>query len=171
MPVRFAKRLAQETLDDFETIGRVDPFLNVPDDPDHSDGGLIACKRTVPGHVDCKTAVTFSEDAYRYEIEKASHTLSMRATVSCGRCASGGVQRSTTGTYRGPFRSRPTHRHGVPTMTSVVALCTGLGPRRSTSAEVQPIRVASSRMGADKRTSGPQTASADAADRAVVDRL
>jgi len=69
MPVRFAKRLAQETLDDFETIGRADPFLNVPDDPDHSDGGLIACKRTVPGHVDCKTAVTFSEDAYRYEIE------------------------------------------------------------------------------------------------------
>jgi len=69
MPVRLAKRLAQETLDDFETIGRADPFLNVPDDPDHSDGGLIACKRTVPGHLDGKTAVTFSEDAYRYEIE------------------------------------------------------------------------------------------------------
>jgi hypothetical protein len=65
MTVKDATREAQQTLNDFEAAAHHDPYLNVPDDADHSDGGTITCKPSRT-KVNCTTVVTYEEDAYWY---------------------------------------------------------------------------------------------------------
>ena len=65
MTVKDANRVAQGVQDDFESAAHHDPYLNVPDDSTHSDGGTITCKPAGTAAT-CTTVVTYTEDAYHY---------------------------------------------------------------------------------------------------------
>jgi hypothetical protein len=64
MTPKDAKAWARQTLEEFESAAHPDPFLNVPDDAAHSDGGQVTCKVRANTKMDCTTVVNYGEDAY-----------------------------------------------------------------------------------------------------------
>lgn len=65
-----ARRVAQGTLDDYEAAAHPDPYLNVADDAEHSDGGTITCRPGRTGST-CTTTVSYTEDAYWYTTDSS----------------------------------------------------------------------------------------------------
>ena len=83
MTVAIARSQAQSLLTEWEQAAHRDPDLNVRDDEDHAGDPTITCRRVNRSNVDCKTAVTFSQDAYHYEtVNGVPHVVSPEDQVS-----------------------------------------------------------------------------------------